>query len=322
MYPTSGATIRGDLNIKVEEAAQADQFFIADLVMPPMPVDTKSGTYPKLEIAAGALLSAGSTVRAADGSYGEVTRQFTSDTYDTIDRGLESRVDDANAKDVGRFFNLEAAEAKWTMRNVKLDREIRVQAAIFNATNFGAGTNSTVAYTEANLATIDLPADILAAIERVEDAGELANTIIIPESVLNRVKRSTKLQSWIRGTLTGETQTPINATSLAKSFADHGIERCLIGRSRYNSAKKGQAKSISKIWPVTYIWVGHVNPGASTPEDGGAGFTLVWNKEGGLYVTETYRDEKRRSNMVRVRQHTTEKITNGNAGTMVTTQYS
>jgi hypothetical protein len=322
MYPTSGAAIRADLNIKVEEAAQADKFFIADLVMPPLPVDAKSGTYPKLQVAAAELLSAGSTVRSTDGSYGEVTRQYTSDTYDCIDRGLESRVDDAQQKDLARFFNLEVAEARWTMRNVKLDRELRVKTAIFNTGTFTDATDSTVAYTEANIATINAPADILAAIERVEDKGELANTMVIPESVFNRLKRSTLLQSFIRGTLTGELQTPINSASLAKAFADHGIEQCLIGRSRYNSAKKGQAASITKVWPVTYIWVGHVNPAATTPEDGGAGFTLVWNAEGGLYVTETYRDDKRRSNMVRVRQHTTEKITNANAGTLITTQYS
>jgi hypothetical protein len=58
------------------------------------------------------------------------------------------------------------------------------------------------------------------------------------------------------------------------------------------------------------------------PQDGGAGFTLVWNAEGGIFVSETYRDEKRRSNMVRVRQNTTEKVINANAGTLITTQWS
>lgn len=33
MYPSSGATLRADLNIKVEEAASADKFFIGEMVM-------------------------------------------------------------------------------------------------------------------------------------------------------------------------------------------------------------------------------------------------------------------------------------------------
>jgi hypothetical protein len=39
-------------------------------------------------------------------------------------------------------------------------------------------------------------------------------------------------------------------------------------------------------------------------------------------VTETYRNETRRSNIVRVRQNTTEKIVDATQGTLITTQYS
>ena len=55
---------------------------------------------------------------------------------------------------------------------------------------------------------------------------------------------------------------------------------------------------------------------------GGAGFTLYWNQDGGLYTSETYRNEGRRSNMVRVRQNTAEKVVDATAGTLITTQYS
>ena len=322
MYPSTGATIRADLNLVVEEASAADRFFIADRVLPTMSVDAKSGTYAKVDIAGGALLDAVATERARSGSYGEISRKWTNDTYDTVDRGLEEPVDDCDASDVGRFFNLESAASRLCMRNVKLAAEVRAAAAIFNATTFGAGTNSTVAYTEANIATIDFPADVLAAIERINDNGAEANTIVLSSTVLNRLKRSTLLKAWVRGTLTGEVAMAINADSIAKSFADHGITQCLVGRARYNTAKKGASKSVSSIWGNTYAWVGYVNPSARNPQDGGAGFTLVWNKEGGLYVTETYRNEGRRSNMVRVRQHTAEKITDATQGTLITTQYS
>jgi hypothetical protein len=322
MYPSSGATIRADLNIKVEEAAGADQMFIGRLVMPPMSVDAKSGTYPKIDIAGGELLTPGATVRMRGGSYGKIARKWGTDTYDCLDRGLEEPVDDTDVKDVGRFFNLEAAAARWTLRNVLLDHETRVQAAIMNTTNFGSATTSTVAYTAANLATIDFAADLLAAIERVQDQAQLANTIVMSSKVFVRLKQTTKLQNWIRGTIVGAKDTPITSSTIAASFADHGITQCLVGRARYNSAKKGQAKSIAQVWPTTYIWVGYVNPGASTPQDGGAGWTFYWNQEGGFYVTETYRNEELRSNMARVRQNTAEKVSDGTAGTLIDPQYS
>lgn len=313
--------IRGDLNIKVEEAALADRFHIGALVMPPVPVSLKEGNYLKIEIAGGQLMKAGSTKRAPDGSYGEVTRQMTSDSYAAEDRGLEERVDDSHAKDVKRFFNLQATKARLCLRNMRLDHEIRVKDAIFNTTNFGAATNPTVDYTMANLATIDFPADVLAGVDRIEDRGLQANTIVIPKSVFNRVKLSTKMQNWVRGQLKGNSEMPVNAENIARAFADEGITQVLIGRARVDTAKQGQAKSVGQVWPNTYIWVGYVNPNSGSPEECGAGATLVWNEEGGLFVTETYRAEARRSNMVRVRQFTAEKVVDGTAGTLITTNH-
>lgn len=321
-YPASGATLRADIAAVVEEAAQADSFHIGHLVMPPVPVDVKSGQYPKIQIAAGELASPGATVRSRGGSYGEVTRSWTYDTYDCLDRGLEEVVDDLDQKDLRRFFDLEMKSAEWCRRNVALDHESRVEDAIFNTTNFGAATNSVVAYTAALLTTIDFPQDVMAAIDRVENNLVQPNTIVIPKTVFSRLAVSTKLGNWVRGQLKGNAEMPVNAANIAASFADYGITKVLIGKARYNSAKKGQAKSMTQVWPVTYVWVGRVDPAPGIALAGGAGYTLTWNAEGGLFVAETYRNETRRSNMVRVRQNTAEKVVDGTAGTLIATQYS
>jgi hypothetical protein len=318
--PSSGATIRADINIKVEEAQSADDFFIGTKAMPPLSVDAKSGTYPKIQIAAGELLSAGSTERTADGSYGEAVRQWTSDNYECVDRGLEERVDDTVSQDLARFFNVEVATARWLLRNVTLSHEIRVAAALVNATTFGAGTNSAVPYTEANIATISFVADVLAAIERVRNNGTNPDTLILSSTVYNRVRRATLVQNFVAGALGKGSE--VSQTTLASAFADEGIRQVLVGKARYNLAKKGQAYSAANVWGNTYIWVGKCNPTAATPQDGGAGFTFYWNAEGGIFVTESYRDEKRRSSMIRVRQNTTEKVVDATAGTLITTQYS
>lgn len=313
--------MRADISAKIEEAAGADQFFIGHQALPEMPVDAKSGQYPKIKIAEAELLSPGATERSRSGAYGEVARNWTYDTYDCVDRGLEEPVDDTDQKDLARFFNLEVSAARWVLRNMRLAHEARAAAALMSATNFGAGTNSLVAYTEALLTTINFPGDVLAAIDRVEDNAQAPNTIVMSKAVFSRVARSTLLGNWVRGQLKGNIEMPVNAENIAASFRDFGIERVLIGRARYNSAKKGQAYSAAQVWGTTYVWVGYVNPAATMPTDGGAGFTFVWNAEGGLWVSESYRDEKRRSNMVRVRQNTAEKITDGTAGTLITTQW-
>lgn len=318
--PVGGATIRADLNLLVEQAQMADDFFIGARAMPPLGVDAKSGTYPKLELAAGKLLTSAASERSTDGSYGEISRQWTTDTYDCVDRGLEERVDDAQSRDAARWFNLESTAAKLTLRNVMLAHEVRVAAALVNATTFGAGTNSVVAYTEANIATISFVADVLAAIERVRNNGTNPDTIVLSSTVYNRIRRGTLVQNFVAGSLGKGSE--VTGGTLAQAFADEGIKQVLIGKARYNSAKEGQAHSASNVWGNTYVWVGRSNSGAMDARDGGAGFTFYWNAEGGLFVTESYRDEKRRSNMVRVRQNTTEKVVDSTAGTLITTQYS
>lgn len=320
MYPSSGSTIRGDLNTFVQEGMAVDRFFIGALIMPPFEVDLRSGQYPVLKKGNGSLLKSGSTLRAPKGSYGEIDRSWDSDTYDTIDRGLEELIDDTQQRDIKRFFNQEVVTSNLVRRCVQLDHETRVAAATFNTTNFGAGTNSTVAYTNANLATIDAPTDILAAIERVNDSGEEANTIVMSPNVFNRIKLSTKLQNFIRGNRPTDATLNLTQGMVQQAFAENGITNVYVGRARYDSAKKGQAFSSARVWSDTYIWVGSVASGDFM--GGGMGRTIVWNEEGGLFVTEAYRDEKRRSGVIRVRQNTTEKVINAGCGTLIITQYS
>ena len=316
MYHTTGATIRGDLNVKVEEAAAADKFFIAQRVLPMISVGLKSGSYPKLTRSATELLTPNSTIRNPKSEYARTQRAWTSDTYDCVDRGLEEPVDDAESQDIGRFFNAEVATARFVLRSMLLDYEIRVQQTLFSAANFGAATAASVAYTMANIATINFPRDILDAIERVNDNGAQANTIVMSSTLLNRLKQSTLLQNFIRGNRPGDATLNISAGDIQAAFADNGIENVFIGRARYNSAKKGQNYSAASVWGTSCVWVGEVQGGPA--DAGGAGRTFVWNDHGGgLFVTETYREDKIRSNIVRVRQNTAEKVVDGSAGTLI-----
>lgn len=325
MGNTTGLVLRGDLALVIEEAKNAETLLIAQKVMPSFPVAVKSGQYPKLQIAEAELLSADVTERRPGASYGEVTDTWDYGTYDTVDRGVKRAVDDTEKKDMGRYFGVEAGVSRRLLRRMMLASEIRVAAATMNATNYGAGTNSSTAYnlsTDTNIATVDLPLDVQSAIARVSAKGETANAIVMGYTLWSHLRRCTKTINWVRGS-TGAGST-VTASSFAASFKDLGIENVYVGNANYNTAKKGVTTAVlSEIWGTTYIWVGNINPGPSSLQDPGvSGVTLVWNEEGGLYVTESYRDEDRRSDMIRVRQHTIEKCINGNAGTLITSQYS
>ena len=70
---------------------------------------------------------------------------------------------------------------------------------------------------------------------------------------------------------------------------------------------------------------GHGQPDAAGPRaaagtrTGGAGRTLTWSADSSdLFTVETYRDEARRSGVIRVRQHTAEKVVDSTAGELIT----
>lgn len=319
-YANTAAVLRADVQTLVQEAAQADEMFIGEKVFPVFESPTKTGQFPKFKLGTGELLTADVTTRGVDGSYGEIKRAYETDTFTCTDRGLIELVDDAYARDIERFFDAEVLAAKQVYRNVRLGHEGRVATALIDAGVFTA-TAASVAYTEANLATIAFHLDMLNANDRLNAKGVTPNSIVMSMPVFNRVRRSGLAQNFMRGSgFSTDSSFVITTGDLARSLVDIGINQILVGRINKNNAKKGQAYSATPVWPNTHIWIGRIESGDFM--SGGAGRTIVWNKEGGIFVTETYRQENLRSDVIRVRQNTAEKIVDPTAGELITTSYS
>lgn len=315
----SAAVLRQDITTVLTEGNAVDQMFIGLDVFPVYGSDAKDGQFPKFKLATGELLNNDATLRQPTGSYGRVYRTYENDNFSCLDRGLEELVDDTYKSDVSRFFQAELMAANQVYRQVRLGHEIRVAQALMNSSNFTA-TAAAVAYTENLIATIDLVKDVTGACSRLNDKGIIPNTIVMSKNVFQRVRRSTLLTGYLRGSKSTDSKVLASADDIASVFAAEGIQKCLVGKMPYNSGKKGAAYSASQVWGDTYIWVGQVAGGDFMA--GGAGRTIVWNPEGGVLVSETYRSEERRSDVVRVRQNTAEKVVDGTAGELITTSYA
>lgn len=319
MYATSGAILRADINSFVEQAAGADKMFIGEQVLPVYSSDVRDGQYPRFNIQAGELLNGDVSTRAPSGSYSRVSREWTYDTFACIDRGIEEPVDDVMKSDLSRFFDSEVNAAKWCLRRIKTAHEIRAAALLMNAGTFSA-TSAAVTYTQAHVTdgSLDFVADVLGAIATLNGRGVVPNAIVMSNNIYTRVRNSTKLQNYVRGNRPSDATLNIGPVDMAKAF---GLDNVFVGMAVKNVAKKlAAAASLSQVWGDTYFWVGQIAAGDLLA--GGAGRTIVWNKEGGIWVTETYREEAIRSDIVRVRQHTCEKIIDSNAGQLITTSYA
>lgn len=317
MYSNAAAVLRPDINTFVEEARLAPNLFIADKVLPAFPSPTRGGQYPKFTDSVSDLRKDDVKKRARGTSYPRVTRAYISDNFLCEDRGLEEVIDDTDAADLSRFFDVEVQTALRVQQQAMIRQEIAVAAKIFDPATFTA-TNSSTAWSVANLATMDVPGDLNGCLERITGFGIMANCLALSYPMFNLIRRSTLLQKYVRGVGVSDTTKPLSPQEIADAFE---LEMCLVGKAAYDTAKKGQTGSNSFIWSNTYVWVGQVKSGDF--QNGGAGRIIQWSEDASsLFVTETYRDEKIRSDVVRVRQNVVEKISNSKAGQLLTTQYS
>jgi hypothetical protein len=321
-YENTQAEFRPELQIKVEEAMGIDNKFIADYIFPLYPVATRKGYYKRVKRGKGQLLSNPGTTtvndplrRAPGTAYREVTRATEQDSWLCIDRGLEEALDDVNNQEESRFFEVESATAIWLMRQIRIAREARVASIVFNEGIWGAPVASTTAFTKANIETID-PAELIKEAKRaVDKRQEIPNTMVISTEMWDLITGAKKFREFFFGTAGGSAM--INKQMVAEKFE---LEQILVGRASYDTTKLGKDSVDNNLvwtWGNTYFWIGQVADGA--PEIGGAGRTMVLEEltDGQLYVTESYREEKIRSNRIRVRQDDDTKVINENSGMLV-----
>lgn len=323
MYSQGAAILRADLRGVVEEAALQSELFIGLKALPPLPVPQQYGQYPVVKKAAGNLLrNEAGKPRGPGGTYPRLSRAWENDNYSAIEYGAEVVVDDSQSKQISRFFDLHARELVWQYRQVQLAHEIRAAAKLFDTTAFSLTTAAT-AYTGANLASFDIGYDVDMAKQDIQSRGESTDnlTLVLSLPVFLRARQSTRLQNRIRGTLSTDAQLTLDEASFARAL---NIKQVLVGRAVYDASKQGAAFSASNIWSNAYMWLGNVNSGTGPDAvfGGGTGFTLFWESDSAIIQVEQYRDESRRSDIIRARQFTDEKIVLAAGAEVIVTQYA
>lgn len=321
MYSNAAAVFRADLSSYVFETADWEKNLVGTRVLPIVNVPNQQGQYPVFKKTKGQLLKRSVKARAPYSSFPRETMSFEQDTYNCQEWGVEQAIDDTIVKNVSRFFDAEVVATQMARRKLLLDHELRTAAAVFNPSTFTA-TNSSTAYTSANLATFDFALDVESIKDSLISQGETPNTVVIPFQVWSRIKASTKFQNRLRGA--GVSSDSILNASAEAAAEVLEVDNVIIAKSVYDIAGEGVTFSSSLIWANTYCWVGKVT-NAGTPAamlQGGAGYTLNWSQFGPPVGVSTYRDEVKKSDVIRAEHATAEKIVNSAAGALLTTQYS
>jgi hypothetical protein len=175
----------------------------------------------------------------------------------------------------------------------------------------GAGFNSTAATAAMSVVATATPiADISNAVLRLNANGIFRGIALVIEASL--YAEMTQCDD-MRTLINGSGQTFWSTDQVARVL---GVDDVIICNTRYNSAKKGQSRSASKIWPDDAYYVASIAGGPFS--NGGIGRTLAYSSRGGVYTAETFRTEQPPASVVRVRQNVQEVIINANAGEEIT----
>lgn len=164
--------------------------------------------------------------------------------YSVKDHGLGDWLPQAVIDNADNPLRAEIDTNDYLNRLLELAQEQRVATVIFTAANYPTGNKVTLAGDDQWSGSTDDPIDDVQT--AIDACFQRANTLVfgletwqvfrkLPE-ILDAVKSATRFQS------SGGLATQSEVASL------FDVERVLIGRARYNTAKEGQTASYSRLW--------------------------------------------------------------------------
>lgn len=278
--------------------------FIGLRLMPLFDTVEQSGEYPKIPIEA--VLNTPDTKRAPRAPYARGGWNFEMGTFSCEEHGWEEPVDDVEARLYARFFDAEAESARIATDIIMRGHEKRVQALVQNTAN--AVGNAAVSVEWSTAATATPKADIKTAIQTMRGLSGLEpNAIVMSKKVLENCLNTAELRTYLQYTSPHLVEgVAAQAATLARYF---GVEQVVVGGAQQNTAKQGQSAVIGDIWDDEYVNLMHISSGGPSLREPAFGRTMLWTTDSpSPVVSESYREEQTRSEIIRVRGHTDEAI--------------
>lgn len=240
--------------------------------------------------------------RATNGNYNEIDWRFGMTAFSTEDRGLTGRVDDRLRALYRTFVELEQATTNTVTDSILLALERRIAALVELG---GAAANVAVPWSTAATATpkADIDAGILAMRAA---AGLLPNAVAMSWTAFKAAMRCAEVKDAIKYTKSPD-EIGDDAAQAGLLAAYFGVPAVLVAGAQKDTAQKNKAMSLADVWTAGLVHLLRVSEGSGNVLEACYGRTILFT--GGapnILTVETYRDESRRSDIIRVRNDTTE----------------
>lgn len=278
--------------------------YIGLKVLPVFEVAKPSGTFGRIPLSQ--LLQNRDTLRAPGSGYARGSWTFKPESFATQENGAEEPVDDREAQMYSDYFDALAVSVERANHAVAIALEKRIAAKVFNAGTF-TPTAVTNEWDDVQSATPITDFET-AANAMWAETGLWPNALIINRKVYRNLRKCDQIIEQLKYTFP-TLQGNIGIQQIAAAF---DVPYVLVAGGAKNTENDPQDGAIDHIWSSEYAGVARIcdSNDIRTP---GLGRTFHWGEDGSTIggTVETYRSEEVRSNIVRVRMDTDEKIIYG-----------
>lgn len=213
---------------------------IADSVLPRIPVGKQEFKYLVYNLADG--FTVPDTRVGRKGKVNEIEFQATELTASTDDYGLEDPIPQADIANAPPNFDPVGRGVEGITDLILLDREVRTAGLVFNATTYG--TNNKVTLSGTSQFSDFTNSDPIGTIQTALDACIMRpNVLTIGRAAFSVLCRHPKLCKAIFGNNTDAGI--VTGSQIAQLFE---LDEVLVGEAYLNTAKKGQAVALSRVW--------------------------------------------------------------------------
>jgi hypothetical protein len=276
--------------------------FIAEQIFPIVKVKKESDIFYKYK--KGTMFEIPNTRRAPKSGYQRVDWGVETDTYQCHEEGLEELIDDREKDNADTVFNLQVDTTEIVTEQVMLAREKRVFDLVQNTSNL---TNNSTPSVKWDATSGDPLSDVSTARLAFNLAcGKIPNVGVISLNVFEGLKGNANVKDQFKYT----SSESITVEMLAKYFE---LDKLLVAYGLYNSAKKGQSASLTRLWGKNML-LAYVNPRPSIKQ----ALSLGYQFQSKPRATFKYRDEEKASDVIRVREITDEKLVTADCGYLLT----
>lgn len=290
--------------------------YIGHRVLPLFDTAVHADSYPIIPVNQLMAPAGNDGKRASGAGYGRSSFTFTTSSYACQEYGWEEPVDDRQARIYGGMFNAEVVSTKRCVERILNYAEQRAVTALHDTAVI---TQTAAANTAWSLPNTAQPlTDFATARDTIWAAtGEWPNAIVMSRNKFNHLRECLQIIDRIKGNanyqvLRGE----INEALMAIAF---DVDQVIVSGTAKNSAKEGQTLSVASTWTDTKVLVAKIATGNDLQEVC-LGRTFHYNGDGSqpLGYVESYRDESKRADIVRVRHDVQEKIEYAACGYLIT----